>query len=359
MKLNLTIYVAALTTLTGLALVACGPDSHVQVIGEEAAQRVRTQRVERRQIDVTTSAVGTTKPYARAAVAAQLMARITAANFEEGDRVRVGQVLVRLDDAVLQSVQDHAQAELAAAHSDRLLAEKNAVRLRNLFDQEAISQQALDDAEASLTRAAAAEKSARQKLRQAEVQRTYSAVASPLNGYVVRKLADVGDMATPGSPLFVIEQIDSLKVEVSLPEDQRVAVGQRVLVDIEAIGQRVEGRVLAQVQAADPSSRTFRVKVVIGNIDDRIGSGMYARALLLESSRDALLVPLTALVRKGQLEGVYVVSDGRAQLRWLRLGRQRGAAYEVLSGLNEGDEVVVEPPNTLRAGRRVEVDANG
>ena len=358
MKLNVKIYAAALTTLTGLALVACGADSRVQVEGEEAALRVRTQLVERRQIDVTSYAVGTTEPYARAAVAAQLMARITAADFEEGEPVRVGQVLVRLDDAALQAVQDYAQAELAAAHSARLLAEKNALRLRNLYDQEAVSQQALDDAETALARAAATEKSARQKLRQAEVQRTYSSIASPLNGHVVRKLVDVGDMATPGAPLFIVEQIDSLKVEVSLPEDRRVAADQRVQVEIEALGQRVEGRVLAQVQAADPRSRTFRAKIAIGNVNDRIGSGMYARALLPEAPRDALLVPSTALVRKGQLQGVYAVSNGRAQLRWLRLGGQRGAAYEVLSGLDEGDEVVVDPPTTLRAGRRVEAYSN-
>ena len=129
-------------------------------------------------------------------------------------------------------------------------------------------------------------------------------------------------------------------------------------VEIEALGQRVEGRVLAQVQAADPRSRTFRAKIAIGNVNDRIGSGMYARALLPEAPRDALLVPSTALVRKGQLQGVYAVSNGRAQLRWLRLGGQRGAAYEVLSGLDEGDEVVVDPPTTLRAGRRVEAYSN-
>ncbi|MGB1719042.1 MAG: hypothetical protein ACPHO6_12835, partial [Candidatus Latescibacterota bacterium] len=86
MKLNVKIYAVVVAAFTGLALAACGVDSRVQVEGEQAALRVRTQLVERRHIDVTSYAVGTTEPYARAAVAAQLMARITAADFEEGER---------------------------------------------------------------------------------------------------------------------------------------------------------------------------------------------------------------------------------------------------------------------------------
>ena len=79
---------------------------------------------------------------------------------------------------------------------------------------------------------------------------------------MVRKLVDVGDMATPGA-LFIVEQIDSLKVEVSLPEDRRVFADQRVQVEIEALGQRVEGRVLAQVQAADPAAGRFAPKSLL------------------------------------------------------------------------------------------------
>lgn len=340
-------------------LTACGGQVERTVPEQQAALSVRVQPVQRSQIASITSVVGTTEPFARATVAAQLMGRVVAAGFDEGQRVSAGQVLVRLEDAALQAGHARAQAGLGEARSARQLAEKTAERLRNLFGEEAVSQQMLDDAETAFARAKAAEKAARQALVQAEVQLDYSAIAAPFDGYIVRKFAQLGDMAAPGAPLFAIEQLDSLKVEVSLPEDRRVAAGESVQVEIAALDKWIDGRVLAQVQAADPRSRTFRAKIVIANGDGRVGSGMFARALLPGAPRTALLVPSAALVRKGQLEGVYVVAEGRAQLRWLRLGSQQGTEYEVLSGLNEGDRIVVDPPADLRAGRQVEVRSNG
>lgn len=352
-------YATTAVVVSLLFLTACGGDSERALPGEEAALSVRVQSVQRSQIASTASVVGTTEPFARATAAAQLMGRVVAANFDEGQRVSAGQVLVRLEDAALQAARGRAQAGLGEARSARQLAEKTAARLRNLFEQQAASQQMLDDAETAFARAEAAERAARQALVHAEVQLDYSAIAASIDGYVVKKFVQVGDMAAPGVPLFAIEQLDSLKVEVLLPESRRVAAGERVQVEIAALDRRVDGRVLAQVQAADPRSRTFRAKIVIGNGDGRIGSGMFARALLPEAPRTALLVPSAALVRKGQLEGVYVVAEGRAQLRWLRLGDRRGDDFEVLSGLNEGDRVIVAPSADVRAGRLVEVRSNG
>ncbi len=352
-------YVMTAVVSSYLFLTACEGHSEYPGLREEAALSVRVQSVQRSQIASTASVVGTTEPFARATAAAQLMGRVVAADFDEGQRVSAGQVLVRLEDAALQAAHARAQAELGAARSARRLAEKTAVRLRNLFEQQAASQQMLDDAETAFARAESAEKAARQALVQASVQLDYSAIAAPFDGYIVRKFAQVGDMAAPGAPLFILEQLDSLKVEVLLPEHRRVAAGERVQVEIAALDRRVDGRVLAQVQAADPRSRTFRAKIAIGNVDGRIGSGMFARALLPKAPRSALLVPAAALVRKGQLEGVYVVAEGRAQLRWLRLGDRLGDDFEVLSGLNEGDQVVLGPSADLRAGRLVEVRSNG
>ena len=352
-------FATAAAVASFLSLAACGGQVEESAPVREAALNVRVQPVQRSEMASTVSVVGTTEPFARATVAAQLMGRIVAAEFEEGQRVSAGQVLVRLEDAALQAAHARAKAGLGEARSARQLAEKTAQRLGNLFEEEAVSQQMLDDAETAFARSKAGERAARQALVQASVQLDYSAIAAPFDGYIVRKFAQVGDMAAPGAPLFVLEQLDSLKVEVLLPEHRRVDPGQQVQVEIAALDKMVDGRVLAQIQAADPRSRTFRAKIVIGNRDRRIGSGMFALALLPEAPRTALLVPSSALVRRGQLEGVYVVAEGRAQLRWLRLGARRGDEVEVLSGLDEGDRVVVAPSAELRAGRLVEVRSNG
>jgi len=352
--------IAAAAASLSLLLTACGGDEP-QDLREETPLRVRVQSVQRATVSAEATVVGTTEPFARTTVAARLMGPIVAADFDEGQRVVKGQMLVQLESRVLKAQRAQAQAGLSEARSARAMAEKTAVRTRNLFAEEAVSQQTLDRAETDFTRSTAAEKAARQMLRQAETQLNYGAVKAPMDGYVVRKFAQVGDMAAPGVPLFMIEQLDPLKVEVALPESEsaRVSVGDLVQVEIEALALRVEGRVDALVQAAETRSRSFRAKIVIANADGRIGSGMFARAFFPGPMRDALLLPSASLVQKGQLRGVYVVANGRAHLRWLRLGKVYGQKIEVFSGIDEGDQVIISPPIDLREGRQVEVHSNG
>lgn len=352
--------IAVTAASLSLLLAACG-GSEPEVLREEAPLRVRVQAVQRAAVAAEATVVGTTKPFARTTVAARLMGPIVVADFDEGQRVAKGQVLVQLESRALKAQRAQAQAGLAEARAVRTMAEKTAVRTRNLFAKEAVSQQTLDQAETAFTRSLAAEKAARQMLRQAETQLSYDSVKAPMDGYVVRKFAQVGDMAAPGVPLFMVEQLDPLKVEVALPESEsaRVSVGDLVQVEIEALALRVEGRVDALVQAAETRSRSFRAKIVIANPAGLIGSGMFARAFFPGPMRDTLLMPSSALVQKGQLRGVYVAAGGRAHLRWLRLGKVYGQNIEVFSGLDEGDQIIVSPPADLREGRQVEVRPNG
>ncbi len=343
-----------------LALSACG-GSELPAPREDAPLRVATQVVQRKEVAAATAFVGTTEPFARATVSARLLSPIVAADFDEGQRVRREQVLVRLESRVLKAQRAQAQAGVAEARSARALAEKNVERTRHLFAGEAVSQQILDNAEAVFARSLAAEKAAVQMLRQAQIQLSYDAVKAPMDGYIVHKFAQVGDMAAPGAPLFAVEQLDSLKVEVALPESEsaRVGVGDLVVVEIAALALRTEGRVAALVLAADPRSHSFRAKIVIANPSGQIGSGMFARAFFNGPQRTVLLVPSAALVQRGQLRGVYVVTNGRAHLRWLRLGKTYDQGIEVFSGLDEGDQMIVSPPADLREGRLVEVRRNG
>ena len=352
--------IAGVAASLALVLSACG-GGEVHTAREEVPLRVTTQVVQRAEVSTKAAFVGTTEPFARATVSARLLSPIVAADFEEGQRVERGQVLVQLESRVLKAQRAQAQAGVTETRSARELAEKTVARTRNLFAAEAASQQMLDNAETAFARSTAAEKAAVQMLRQAQTQLGYDAVKAPIDGYIVRKFVQVGDMATPGAPLFAVEQLDSLKVEVALPESEsaRVGVGAIVQVEVEALGVRTEGRVEALVPAADPRSHSFRARIVIANPSGRIGSGMFARTFFDSSQRSVLLVPAAALVHKGQLRGVYVVADGRAQLRWLRLGKIYDQGIEVFSGLDEGDQVIVTPPADLRAGRQVEVSRNG
>ena len=127
--------------------------------------------------------------------------------------------------------------------------------------------------------------------------------------------------------------------------------------EIEALheGMALRGKVESLVPAADPGSRTFQVKVVMANPGGDIGSGMFVRVGFPKGMRPALLVPAGAVVREGQLRGVYAVADGRARLRWVRLGRAWGERVEVLSGLEAGTQIIVGDQKNLQDGRPVEV----
>ena len=277
-------YATTAVVVSLLFLTACGGDSERALPGEEAALSVRVQSVQRSQIASTASVVGTTEPFARATAAAQLMGRVVAANFDEGQRVSAGQVLVRLEDAALQAARGRAQAGLGEARSARQLAEKTAARLRNLFEEQAASQQMLDDAETAFARAEAAERAARQALVHAEVQLDYSAIAASIDGYVVKKFVQVGDMAAPGVPLFAIEQLDSLKVEVLLPESRRVAAGERVGI----VGESGAGKstlVRLMLRFFDPDSGS----VEVGGADLRTLDAGSVRALFAVVNQDTYL----------------------------------------------------------------------
>jgi len=339
--------------------LGCGGGERQAALVDEEPVAVRVATVEATQVPVLVKAVGSTEPHARATLGTRLMGRIAQVAVDEGDRVRPNQVLVRIENQDLNARRQQAEAGLREARAVLANAEKNVERMRNLHRENAVTQQALDEAETGYARALAGVAAAEQGVREVEVNLEYSEVKSPLDGVVVQKFAQPGDMAAPGAPLVAVEQQDTIKVTVEVNEGDLayVAAGQEVDVEIEALKTAPvrRGRVEALIPAADPGSRTFHVKVLVPNPDGAIGSGMFARVGFPKGQRPALLVPPEAVVREGQLQGVYAVVKGRARLRWVRLGRTWGEGVEVLSGLEAGTQVVTGDKTGLRDGRRVEV----
>jgi RND family efflux transporter MFP subunit len=222
-----------------------------------------------------------------------------------------------------------------------------------------VPQQSLDEAETGRARAAAAVANAEQAVREVQANLEYSEVRSPLTGSLVRKLVQVGDLSAPGVPLVEVEQLDPIKVTLEVSESDLawVSAGQEVDVEIPSLRTQPlrRGRVEAINPAANLGSRTFQVKVVVANPDGAIGSGMFARVGFPKGTRGAVLIPAAAIVRQGQLEGVFTVSGGKGVLRWVRLGRFYGDRVEVLSGLDAGESVVIDGGSGLRDGAPVEV----
>lgn len=350
---------------TGLLalLIGCGAEKESHLLPESGAvKQIQTETLRLTNVPVPVTAVGTTEPYARATPGTRLLGRVAAVSFEEGNRVRAGEVLVRIEGGDLSAKRQQAVSALREAKAVRDNAQAQVNRIRNLYQEKAVSKQTLDETETAFERAKANVVAAEGALNEVDANLGYTAVSSPLSGVVVQKFVEPGDMAAPGAPLFTVEQQDPMKVilqvserdlpyiQVSLPVTVRVDAAQNI--------KDFAGQVEAVIPSGDPRSRTFEVRVVLENKDALLQSGMFARVQFQKDSRPGLLIPRTAVVEHGQLQGIYVVEDDRARLRWVRLGKGFGDRVEVISGVSPGDQIVIEGQDNILDGQKVEVVNN-
>jgi RND family efflux transporter MFP subunit len=315
-------------------------------------------------------AVGTVRAAQTSQVASQATGNIVEIRAHEGDRVQVGQVLAILDDAQSRSGADQATAavaaaekELSAADSDLALAGSTLKRYQQLYEKKSVSPQEFDEikaryqsAEARRDMARAGQAQANAALTQARTSLGYTRIRAPFAGIVTEKKVDAGMLASPGMPIFTIEDTRSHRLEVTVDESElrQVRLGQASPVTIDALGNvSLSGKVVQIVPVADPASRSFLVKVDLP-ADARLRSGLFGRARFSRGERPALLIPRTSLVERGQLQGIYVLDANQiAGLRYVTLGKSAGEQIEVLSGLQDGEKVVGVPGDRELGGKRI------
>jgi RND family efflux transporter MFP subunit len=304
-------------------------------------------------------------------LASQMMGNIIEIRVREGDRVYRGEVLAVIDDSQSRAAVDRAtaaelaaQQQLVAADSDLALAEVTLKRCQYLYEQKVVSQQEFDEVnaryQATLARrdiAQAGESQARAVLSQARTSLDYTRIRAPFNGIVTHKKADSGTLASPGMPIFTVEDTRRYRLEVAVNEsDVRYArTGGQVSIVIEALGNaELKGKVVQIVPAADPESRALLVKIELPT-DTRLRSGLFGRAQFSRGEQPALLIPRSALVERGQLQGVFVLDQNKvANLRYVTLGKFSGSEIEVLSGLQSGEWFVANPGERDLNSKRIE-----
>ena len=330
-------------------------------------------------------AVGTVKARLSATVSSKLMGVIQNFKVKEGDRVKEGDLLVVLDDRQVVAQLDQARAALAAAQkaetgavSARVAAEAGAQQARLSYARnqkmlaggaitqenfEAVdaqykqAQAALAQAEAMVEAARSRVKEARAAVDAAQVARKDAQVMAPFDGEVTAKMADAGSLAAPGTPLLTLEREGGYRVDLVVPEAyiQAVRTGQAVTVRIPSIeNTSIAGTVDVIIPSADQGSRTFVVQVGIPTVAS-LRSGMFARVPLTIGQQQMLRIPASAVVRQGQLTGVFIVDEKNiARFRLIRTGRQFGDQVEVISGIQDGTRLVSAPPVQLSNGSAVE-----
>ena len=331
-------------------------------------------------------ATGTVSAKDASILSSKIMGVVKAVYVKEGDRVKKDQVLVDIDSrqvkaqllqtqAALSEAGKAESAALSAQHAARAsadLARATYDRYLNLMKTESASRQEFDEvsarfhqAEAALDQTQSMVEASRFRTQQAvaavagaDVSDKDSRLLAPFDGAISAKLADPGSLASPGTPLLKLESTDVFRVDIIVPESfiRSIALSQTVSVSIPSAGSTAfEGTVQAISPAADAASRSFMVQVAIP-FHPAIHSGMFSRVTLSRGNQEKLLIPASALIRQGQLTGIFLLdSDRIARFRILRTGRTSGAMVEALSGIRPGDRFVVIPPPDLVDGLRVEV----
>lgn len=304
--------------------------------------KVRTVATAARGHQATEEIVGTVRAKRRATVEAKVSGRIAKMPVTLGQRVEKGALLVRLDLAETRAKLHQAQAMLEQANGDLK-------RYSALLAKQAVTRQEFDAAQAKQRVAEASVAEVRTML-------GYATIQAPFAGVVTRKLANVGDQATPGRPLLELEDPHDLRFELGVPEAliERVERGDKLPVRLTNQSETVEGTVVEISPSADPNSRTFLTKLDLAQREG-VRIGQFGRALIPTAKTTILRVPRSAVVVRGQMELVFVVVKDRAHLRLVKTGKRIGGQVELVSGVDAGEQVVVEGAKRLSDRQPVEV----
>ncbi|HOJ59160.1 MAG TPA: efflux RND transporter periplasmic adaptor subunit [bacterium] len=346
--LNLIILFGGLAVLVGLLLWMQGsftPDRIEPALLPEAkaeAADVPTVTAAYRTMDQTAEAVGSIQSRSTTNVASKILATILSINVRPGDTVKKGDLLITLDDRDLCARMQQSRNALEAAKATYDKAVRDRQRYEALLKTQSVTQNAYDEMVSAERIAQARLEQAQEQVNEAEVMLSYARIYAPVDGTVIEKFADPGDLASPGKPLLTMYDPTNLRVEAAVREQLsgRLKIGQKLKVRIDAVNKEMEGTVNEIVPSADPASRSVIVKVEIPR-ETGIFPGMFGRIEIPLDPVKYLVIPRAAIRTVGQLEFITVKKDNQMETRAVRTGRRWNGDIEILSGLTEGEHVVI------------------
>ena len=333
----ITLAVAAMMTACGSKDTSTATTSQP---AEKAAPVVSVITAQAEDVDVTNTFTSNIEPYATNNIVSQTAGRIVSINVEVGDKVRKGQLLAKMDDVNL------TKTRLQYVNDSTELG-----RLTELYKIGAISQAEYDMAKLSLN--------VTKKTYENLAENTY--LRSPINGVVTARNYDKGDMYSMAQPIFVVEQIQPVKMLVNISESlfTQVHKGMEFDIAVDAYPNEVfKGIVNLLYPTINSATHTFPVEVICQNADQRLRPGMFARVTATFGTNHNVVVPDVAVVKQqGSGEHfIYVLNaDNTVTYTKVELGRRLGSRYEIVSGIKEGDKVVTEGQVRLKNGVNVTV----
>ncbi len=333
----------ALVTFAGLSLTACsgGNDEHTASGAPPVPAAVAGTAMVVRDtvIDATIAASGVAEPIQQATLSTKLMGTVTAVLVHEGDVVRSGQTLLRIDARDLTAKSAQVGASIADAQAMQREAATQAARIRALYADSAATRAQLDAVETGLARAEAGLRAAQAASGELDAMRSYATVIAPFGGVVTFRAVDPGAFAAPGAPLITVQDGSTLRIRVSTAGD-----AVRSLTRGQTLPATIDGTpVSAVIEGVVPAGagNLFTVNATVANRTGAHRSGSAAMVSIPVGREHALLVPNAAIVREGDLTGVIVRTTAGDERRWVRLGVSSLTHTAVSSGLKAGETIVV------------------
>lgn len=334
MKYIKTLSLAALAVLA----VACKSDDKAGT-AQQAKPQVKIAKVTSEDIPQTETYTATVESDVKNDIAPNTPYRIEKIYVDVGDNVRQGQVLVQLDASNLQQLKLQVENQKIEFN-----------RTSQLYQVGGASKAEYDNAKLQLDVLSTQLKQLMQNTQ----------LTAPISGVVTARNYDSGDMYSQGQPVLTIEQINPVKVMVNISEVyyKQVFKGMPVDIELDAYeGETFYGKVTIVYPTVDQSTHTFPVEVTINNSSQKVRPGMFARATVNFSDKNHVLVPDEALVKQigAGDRYVYIYKNGKVSYNKVELGKHIGTKYEILSGVNPGDDVVIAGQSRLANGKEVEV----
>ena len=344
-----SLVLAAGLLLGGAVLAADAPAS---------APRVPVMNMGAQAVGAGLELDGSLQAVRQSTLSAQASGRIAQLSVKAGDRVKAGQVLAVIDDRATQAGVAQAQAGVAQADAQLANARAQYERTRDLRAQGFIAQAALDNAQSQLRAAEAGLAAARAGRTQSSLAQGFTRLTAPYDGWVLQTHAEAGALAMPGTPVLTVYAPQPIRAVVYVPASQQTAAAQAKRVEVRLPGDTawVQPASVTSLPAADPVSQTVEWRLDLSAADgaSQVPGRQVRVRFVIDAEQQRLVVPESALLRRGELTAVYVVvprAEGQPAgfaLRAVRTGASHGeAGLEVLAGLKAGDRVALDP---VRAG---------
>ncbi len=286
---------------------------------------------------------GTVEAVNQSTVSAQTSGRVAEISYDVNDFVPKGAVIVRFTDTEQRAALRIANAALEEAKARLDEAGKEYQRITTMFENETVSKARFEQARANHAAAEARSSAAQSGVIAAEEQLEYTVVRAPFAGIVAKRFIEPGELVAPGQPIMSGLSLQSLRVNVDVPQSMFNPIREIGKAFVYADDQRIAAESLTFYPVADPITNSFTVRVNLPDDSATLFPGMFVKVGFVIGETRRLLVPVQAVVRRSELTAVYVLVDDQVTLRQVRLGRRFDARIEILAGVAENEMIATDP----------------